>query len=80
MVKPMPQSIATPSNCPQLAPAGNAARRSLIASQVRPNTPTVLPASKPTAIPSGTGWVKLSNVMPANETPALANANSGRMA
>ncbi|MNN42496.1 hypothetical protein D3C81_1566800 [compost metagenome] len=49
------------------------------ASQVRPNTPTVLPSSKPMAIPIGTKWVKLSTVTPASGRPALANANSGRM-
>ncbi|MNO04600.1 hypothetical protein D3C81_2256930 [compost metagenome] len=52
---------------------------SLTDSQVRPNTPRVLPSNKPTAMPIGTWWVKLSSVTPASDTPALAKANKGRM-
>ncbi|MNJ81396.1 hypothetical protein D3C77_801870 [compost metagenome] len=54
MVKPMPQRIATPSTWPQLAPAGNAAMPALIITQAKPNTPRVLPTSRPTAMPMGT--------------------------
>ena len=80
MVKPIPHRIATPSTWPQLAPLGSEAMPVLIASQVRPNTPTVLPINRPAAMPMGTEWVKLSRLTPVRETPALANANSGRMA
>ncbi|MNR34523.1 hypothetical protein D3C85_1523020 [compost metagenome] len=49
------------------------------ASQVRPNTPSILPSNRPTAMPIGTSWVKLSTVTPLRDRPALAKANSGRM-
>ncbi|MNR30911.1 hypothetical protein D3C85_1483890 [compost metagenome] len=79
MVKPMPQRIATPNTWPQLAPWGRAAMPIFTASQVRPNTPTALPSNRPTAMPIGTSWVKLSTVTPLKDRPALAKANSGRM-
>jgi hypothetical protein len=55
MVKPMPQSSATPTSCDQLAPIGTSAKPARMASAAAPNTPTSLPTSSPSATPSVRG-------------------------
>ena len=55
MVKPIPQSRATPYIWTRLAPSGHVAQPHLTASQDAPITPTCLPMNNPAAMPSGTG-------------------------
>ena len=50
MVKPIPQSNATPYICPQFAPLGKRARPAFMASQEKPNTPIWLPINNPAAM------------------------------
>jgi hypothetical protein len=79
MVKPMPQSTATPRNCVQLAPTGRSASLRRIITADRPKTPTTLPASRPSATPSVSGASRMSDDRLAKETPALAKPKTGTM-
>src|SRR3990167_9719566 len=42
--------------------------------------PIIFPKSKPAAIPIGIGKSKCVNVLAESDTPALANANNGKIA
>ena len=63
-----------------VAPSGLLATPSRIAAQAAPNTPSCLPRNSPAAMPSGTGSSRSDGVSPANDTPALANPNTGTTA
>ena len=80
MVKPMPPSMPTPRICAQVAPSGLGARPLATAIPVAPKMPSGLPMKRPSAMPSGTGSTSFASDRPASDTPALAKANSGRMA
>ena len=80
IVKPMPPSMPTPRSWAQLAPSGLGAKRLTTASQVAPKMPSGLPTRRPSAMPSGIGSRSLASDRPCSDTPALAKANSGRMA
>ena len=77
MVKPMPHSSATPSNCGQLAPTGMSARPRRMVRAALPNTPISLPSTRPSATPSVRWSSSISAPTPAKDTPALAKPNTG---
>ena len=79
MVKPIPHNTLTARICRMPMPFGRRANPVLIASQLISEIPSGLPTNNPSMIPSGTGVARLARLTPANEIPALANANNGRI-
>jgi hypothetical protein len=79
MVKPMPQRIATPAPAPSW-PGRQCGQAQLDGKPGQAEHPDGLAQQQADGDAHRHGWVKLSRVTPASETPALAKANSGRMA
>ncbi len=80
IVKPMPQANATPRTCSQLVPLGSCAQPAATARATKARIPTGLPITSPAVTPVVTGWVRSVSEIPANDIPAFANANIGRIA
>lgn len=79
MVKPIPHSSPSPTIAFQSMPSGKRENPVARASRAANTTPTGLPATRPSATPSGTGVSRSSSAKPPSARPALANANTGRM-
>lgn len=79
IVKPIPQSSATPWIWRQFTPSGRRARPPFTASQLAPNTPICFPRNNPRAMPRGTGSKSDPSVRSPSGSPALAKAKIGRM-
>ena len=79
MVKPMPQSSDRPQIWRQVAWAGASAKPSFTIAAMAPNTPSCLPRTRPSAMPSGTGANASPGAMPRRSTPALAKPKIGTM-
>ena len=58
---------------------GNLAIPNFTAKKLKPNTPTVLPTTKPRVMPKVNGDSKLDKFTSLSVTPALEKANSGRI-
>jgi len=78
-VKPIPASIARPSTSTHASDASRSALVNFAISQVAPNTPIVLPATRPTMIPSVIDWpsASVNPDSPPTATPAEKNAKTG---
>src|SRR5690606_33337311 len=77
-VKPMPATVPRPTMWAHRVPVGIRPTPSRTASHVNRVIPIGLPNRRPRPTPRDTGWVMRSATsVPANETPALARANSG---
>ncbi|CSA52075.1 Uncharacterised protein [Vibrio cholerae] len=80
IVKPMPHSTDTAKICLKLIPSGSFATPSLTAAQLKLKMPSGLPRNRPSATPSGSIEVSPANDTPCSEIPALAKANTGKIA
>ncbi len=80
MVKPTPHNRPRPTIAFQSIPSGNRTNPNSRASKAAPTTPTGLPSTSPRATPSGTGASASASLKSPRARPALAKANSGRIA
>ena len=80
MVKPMPHANETPTSRAQVTSGGNLTHPDRTAMPTKPTMPMGLPRNSPAMMPSVTGCIRLSMENPESESPALANANRGRIA
>ena len=77
IVKPIPVNNPIPYRVIQSELFGISASFNFIEQYENKNTPICFPKNKPHTIPRGTGFNNVAKLTPANETPALANANIG---
>ena len=77
IVNPIPVKIPTPYKFNQFELLGICANLSLMDIYEKTKTPNCLPTNNPKTIPNGTLLSNEDSDNPSNETPALANANSG---
>ena len=80
IVKPMPHSRPSPIIARTSIPSGNRAQPSARIVIAAATIPTGLPSTRPSMIPIGNAANTASRLSPPTESPALANANTGRIA
>ena len=79
MVKPTPATVATPNTPSQVLTCGLRASLQYTAMRQLVQMQIGLAMHNPSAIPSGIGCHSCHRCMPANDIPALAKANTGRI-